>query len=368
MNFEKLNLDIFEGKAGKKVLFQPRINCWYDDKVFLGQDLPGELKGCSAVEMYKKLNVSNRIYDYYGCFEKQHDKNVKFTCKELGKREMMFIYDTPVGSVNMILRGNDSNPGMYYKKWLLETPEDIRVQTYIEEGTTYRFNEDMYNELYAKWGTIGAPTMYICRTPIQECFVETMGVENTIYALYDDEDLMEKYFRAKEDANLRMIDEINKSPIRIINYGDNIHCGITSPDLFEKYIIPVYAGRYDKLKSAGKFIHSHWDGDIKSILKYAQCCYLDGIEAMTPFPQGDVSVDEIIDALGDKMILLDGIAALLFNNTYPIEQLDEQVETLISKMAGRLILGISDEMPSSGDIERVKHVRDIVEKHNRECE
>lgn len=47
MNFEKLNIEIFEGKAGRKVLFQPRIECWYYDKVFLGQKLPGS---CGAEE------------------------------------------------------------------------------------------------------------------------------------------------------------------------------------------------------------------------------------------------------------------------------------------------------------------------------
>ena len=47
--------------------------------------------------------------------------------------------------------------------------------------------------------------------------------------------------------------------------------------------------------------------------------------------------------------------------------IDEQVEKLLEYFAGRLILGISDEMPSRGNIERVKHVRDLVAKHNAAC-
>lgn len=213
-------------------------------------------------------------------------------------------------------------------------------------------------------GDNGAPTMYICRTPIQEAFVETMGVENTIYALHDSKDIVERYFDAKEESNLKLIREINKSPIRIINYGDNIHCGITSPQLFERYILPVYERRYPILKGEGKFIHSHWDGDVAAILKYAQKSFLDGIEAITPFPQGDVSIEQIKEALGDDMILLDGIAAILFEDYYHISKLEEQVCELIEKFAGRLIIGISDEMPSRGNIERVKFVRDIINKYN----
>ena len=87
MNKAKLNVDIFKGKAGKKVLFQPRICCWYSDKEFLKQDLPGELKGMNVPQMYKSLDVSNRIYDYNACFERIYDESVKTDWREIKKGE-----------------------------------------------------------------------------------------------------------------------------------------------------------------------------------------------------------------------------------------------------------------------------------------
>lgn len=368
MNKAQLQLDIFEGKAGKKILFQPRINCWYDDKIFLGEKLPMGLDGMSKSQLYKALDVSNRLYEYTDCFERIYDGRVKTEYTEVGKGLFKLTYSTPLGSIYTLISSNDSNPGMYYKKWLVETPEDIKIKTYIEEATDIKFRQDIFDKLYGEWGDNGAPTMYISRTPLQEAFVETMGVESTIYALADEQELMEKYFGAKEELNLRLIREINKSPVRIINYGDNLHCSITSPDLYERYVLPVYQSRYPILKGAGKFIHSHWDGDVASLLKYAKSSYLDGIEALTPHPQGDVSLEQIKEALGDDIILLDGIAALLFEDRFPLSQLEEQVYKLIEYFAGRLILGISDEMPSRGNIERVVYVRDIINKHNEKAE
>lgn len=35
--------------------------------------------------------------------------------------------------------------------------------------------------------------------------------------------------------------------------------------------------------------------------------------------------------------------------------------------ASRLILGISDEMSSTGNIDRVKFITELVEKHNASC-
>lgn len=62
---------------------------------------------------------------------------------------------------------------------------------------------------------------------------------------------------------------------------------------------------------------------------------------------------------------MDGIAALLFDpNLYPIEALEAQVNECLELFGGQLIMGISDEIASTGDIERVVHVRDMVDEYN----
>ena len=44
-----------------------------------------------------------------------------------------------------------------------------------------------------------------------------------------------------------------------------------------------------------------------------------------------------------------------------------QTEKVIDLFAGHLILGISDEMSSTGNIDRIKYVGEIVDKHNLSC-
>ena len=93
-----------------------------------------------------------------------------------------------------------------------------------------------------------------------------------------------------------------------------------------------------------------------------------GIEAITPVPQGDVTIEEIKAALGDTVDLIDGIPALLFTEDYSVSQLKETTQKLIDLFAGHLILGISDEMPSNGDIGRIEIVGEIVDNHNARCQ
>lgn len=110
--------------------------------------------------------------------------------------------------------------------------------------------------------------------------------------------------------------------------------------------------------------HTHWDGDVKPLLKYAQQTELDGIEATTPKPQGDVSLDEIKAALGDQLFLIDGIPAIYFNTTYDLQTLAQSVERIIHLFSPNLILGISDEISAVADVERVRFVGRMVDAYN----
>ena len=162
---------------------------------------------------------------------------------------------------------------------------------------------------------------------------------------------------------MRLIDVINESPIQIINFGDNVHSGTLSPELFEKYVLPEYQLRCQRLHEAGKFVHAHFDGDNRGLLKYYKETGLDGIEAITPVPQGDVTLEEVKEALGD-MYLIDGLPAIYFDEIFPEEVLVECVHKIIDLFAPNLILGISDEISSTGDIERIRLVGKIVDEYN----
>ena len=93
---------------------------------------------------------------------------------------------------------------------------------------------------------------------------------------------------------------------------------------------------------------------------------MDGIEAITPKPQGDVTLEEVKEALGDDIFLLDGIPAIYFDNTFSVETLTECVHKIIDLFAPKLVLGVSDEISSTGDIERVRLVGEIVDAYNAE--
>ena len=365
MDFLKLNREVIKGAAEGKVIWQPRILCWYDDRVFKYGKLTGKYDSMTPSELYRELGCSNRCYDYNGCVEAYDKVPVERIYERVSELEMKITIRTPVGSVYEVIRSNTSNSGQFQSKWLAETAEDVNVLIWLENNTLWRWNQARWDEAAKIWGNLGLPSIYVPRVTIQKPFIETMGVENTIYTLSDYPEIMEEYFEAIENNVMRMIKVINESPLEWVNFGDNIHGGIISPELFERYVLPAYIKRNKELHKAGKFTFAHWDGDCKPILKYAKSCGLDGIEAITPKPQGDVTVEEIKEALGDEIFLIDGIPAVLFDDIYPEEMLINTTNKIMDLFAPKLILGISDEMSSTGNIERVKLVGKLVDEFNK---
>jgi hypothetical protein len=112
------------------------------------------------------------------------------------------------------------------------------------------------------------------------------------------------------------------------------------------------------LRKAGIYTHIHIDGYCHSLLKYLKDLPFDGYEALTPYPQGDVSLEQIKEHIGDKM-LLDGIPSIVFLLTYSREELVQTTERVVELFHRRLVLGISDEVPEGADEEAIERVRMI---------
>ncbi|MHC4858787.1 MAG: uroporphyrinogen decarboxylase family protein [Planctomycetota bacterium] len=354
------------GEAGGRIIWQPRIGCWFDDRMFSGEGLPGPYAGMDLHEVYRALGCSARLYEYNSCFRRVEHPSVEVVRRELSETDTETTIRTPVRNQVAVHRRTPTSPHPITVKWEVTTREELAVAAWREANATWEWDREQFDAWQAKVGDLGAPTMFMPRMNVQCLYIEKMGVESAVYAIYEWRDEVEAFFRELEGAHDRLIDVIAESPIEIVNFGENVHAGTLSPDLFLEYHLPACQRRCERLHAAGKFVTSHWDGDVGPLLPHARETGLDGIEAITPVPQGDVTLEETREALGDDMLLLDGIPAVHFDETYPVSTLVETAERLIDLFAPKLILGISDEISSTGDIERIRVVAEIVDRYNAE--
>jgi hypothetical protein len=89
---------------------------------------------------------------------------------------------------------------------------------------------------------------------------------------------------------------------------------------------------------------------------------LDGVEALTPAPMGDMTLEQIKAAVGDEIVVLDLLPTIDFLPNRRLEDMVEFARRAIDMFAPKLILGISDEISEVGEIEKVEAVSELVDE------
>ncbi|MGQ9472809.1 MAG: uroporphyrinogen decarboxylase family protein [Candidatus Caldatribacteriaceae bacterium] len=363
-------LKTFEGK-NSIVVWQPRLEHWYRVNNVLGL-ISERYHHLSITQLYRCLGASIRYYFGEGIASPQnyviceYDGGVRVEEKEEGGFVEVFIR-CPKGVLRGRKRLGEWGCSWYYVEYPIKKMEDLEVMEYVLAHTRYRFNEVLYEEAKVKIGSLGEIQFYWGRSPFQKLLLEYAGVENTFILLHDYPGRLQEYLKRAEESEDALFAMLAACPVKVLNFGENIDAHFNPPPVFEKYLLPYYRQRVKELHGAGKYCHIHIDGRLQPLLWYISDLPFDGIEGVTPFPQGDVSLEELREAVGDKVIL-DGIPALLFLPDYGIEELEFYTEKVFELFYPRIILGISDELPPFGDIDRVKRVTEIVEVWNREGE
>lgn len=357
----------FAKKEVDKIVWQPRIEHWYNVNKVRGT-LPEKYRNKEILEIYDDLGASVRYYYGPSGDISKPKTYLKFNYTKQAKvkeikdgNDVYVIYDTPIGQLTGKKRLSEWGCSWHYTEFPIKKISDLKILEYVLKNTVVEFDYEFYKKAENKIGARGVIQFYFDRSPLQELILFEMGVENTFYAFYDHPERMKEFLKIAEEAQDQMYAVLEKCPALILNFGENIDVNIDSPSIFREYLIPYYKRRVAQLHKAGKICHLHMDGSLKPLLKFVNEAGFDGIEAATPLPQGDVTLEELKAALGDT-ILLDGIPAILFLPNSSDEQLEKFTTRLLNLFSPNLILGISDELPPGGDLKKVKFVSRVVAK------
>lgn len=360
MTRRELNMAIFRGTA-EGVLWQPRLETWIRHHKTRGT-FPKRFQGLSKVEIYDALGCSIRYPDttlldrYYTGeiqrIEEQHsDKTLVRICSPSG--ELLTVYqDIWEDGVRVNHR---------IREFAVRSLSDLGVLTDVVENTHFRVNPEAFLEGRERMAHRGEPTMVLTGSGLTELIKEWAGLLGTYYLLHDFPREVEAYLEACDRLDDRLIDQALELPCHLFGLGDHANNEFTPPSILRKYLIPRWQRISDRLHAEGRFVHTHWDGNSVAILPFLRETRLDGVEALTPEPMGDMSLRQIKDAVGNDMVVLDLLPAIDFLPNHPLDELLDFAAEVIQMFAPRLILGISDEISEIGEIEKVEAVSELVD-------
>ena len=362
MTRKALNLAIFEGTA-QEVLWQPRLETWIRHHTDRGT-LPERYRGMGNLEIYDALRCSIRYAASAG-IERYETREDLVRVEEQHSDYSVSRVRTPLGEITTVYQdiwedGRRVNHRIV--DYPVKTPQALRVATYLVGRQRFRAHPEVFQAAAHIVGERAEPTLFLSSSGFTDLIKIWCGLVDTFYLLHDHPAEVEAYLEACDRRDDRLLDAALQLPCRIYNLGDHATNEFTPPPILRKYLMPRWQRISDRLHAEGRFVHTHWDGNSRLMLPYLKETRLDGVEALTPEPMGDMTLEQIKAAVGDRLVVLDLIPAIDFLSYRPLREVLDFTRKIIDLFAPRLILGVSDEISEVGEIERIEAITELVDR------
>lgn len=250
-------------------------------------------------------------------------------------------------------------------KYLINSIEDLKVFKYWVENTSYVPDYERAYMVKELVGDIGCVLCYQPRSPFMQLIVLFSGISNVVNLMMEDGKLFAETIEVLKSKSDEAAEIVLRSPAEFIMIPENLSSEMVGKKFYEEYLRQYETEWCSKIKSNGKYSFIHMDGSLKGLLKEVSSAGFSVIEAMTPAPVGDLEVSEFDNYIRGDTVMWGGLPGALFIPSFDDEKFEEFVVQVIKIMVlnPRYVLGIGDQLPPDGIIERVKVVSELVNKY-----
>jgi len=363
MTRRELNLAIFEGTADRP-LWQPRLEEWVNYNRRRGT-IPAQWRDCDILQIYDDLRCSVRYAASAGVEGYLEEGAVETWEEPLDENHRAIYRRTRSGEireVRQLVKEGEDVWNDRIREFPVKSVQDLQVATDIVNAQQYRVNAEAFARAAERMGIRGEPTIFLPGSGFTELIKSWAGLVGTYYLLADHREAVEEHLEACDRRDERAMRAALQLPCRIFNLGDHATNEFTPPPILQRYLLPRWQRIGRIMTENGRFVHTHWDGNSKTMLPYLQESGLHGVEALPPLPMGDMTLEEIKAAVGDNLVVLDLIPATHFLPHYSLQECLDFARRVMDLFTPRLILGVSDEISGVGDIRRIEAISELVDR------
>ena len=351
------------GEHLDKLPFGARIDVWYNYHS-AHNTLPEKYKGWSQTDIVHDQGAGAQYRFFSVVKEEYQDMEV------IERNEPPYImteYRTPLGTVSKkeIFDSSEGPWIRYEMEKIFKNENDYPVIKYIMEHIIPVDNFEAFNKVRDEVGEDGmVMTGTGLWSPVQRVMREIMGYELFFYELADHPAKVEELIEVMKDLRRRKLKVGVECDLEIFNIDANWSDDIHTP-VFKKYFVPWLREAVEFLHSKGKLSMVHIDGEMKRLIPMFLETGVDVAEAWSPAPMTSVTTAELRKAWGDKVTIWGGVPSMLFEPQYSDQEFDDYVINLFKEVSPgyNFIVGMGDNLPFDGKIERVGRLVDLIEKY-----
>jgi Uroporphyrinogen decarboxylase (URO-D) len=365
-------LAVYRGEIPDRVPFFLDLSHWFNQRHKIPFDLSSSIAepDLPLIEYHKKVGAGLYIGNLFSCHDTIYPSDVVETAsKETSAHglEIVWRMETPIGTIERRRRWEEQSYSWCISKWGICTEQDLRVFEYAMTRARYVPAFDRYEKWQQTLGDFGV--LYIPSTYSAMGYLLSlwMGIERTIYATVDIPETMTAVVGAINENLLTIIDMLCHGPGEVIFMGDNFSSDIQSPEFFRRWSAPFYREAFRRIKAAGKYSAVHIDGRLHGLLREFSEIGADCIDAVTPYPGGDLTPTECREEAGPNLILSGGVPPAVWVETHSDDDFRKSVLGWleIRKASPRLIAAAGDQVPPFAPEYRIEMMRELVDKFGK---
>jgi hypothetical protein len=294
-------------------------------------------------------------------------EEIRFVTKAEGNLTISRI-TTPVGELESVSEYLPDSYTSAYRSHYIKCPDDLKVIRYIWENREITPDYAQFERVDRLWGGTGVAFCLgpLCTAHLQTLISRWAGIETTVSILVEAPAQLKETLDVLQAADDPIFEVIADSPAKAVEFADNVDGELTGKNLLREYVLPYWTRRVRQLQAKGKFVGVHNDGGVKSALPIIIEAGFDFVEAVTPAPVGDLSLEEIKNLTDGKIVVIGGLPGAFFSSLYPREFFENHVHKALSTFPhGKgFVLGVADQVPPDSEPGRIQLVREILERQS----
>ena len=305
------------------------------------------------------MNLGLSVRRSAGVF-RESTPNVAFRVEEEGHDGVRGIHRTPFGEVWKL-----SRKGAYDSyapiEFYIKSKDDFKAVEFIIKDRCYETTYDEFRAVQARTGDDGVVVAGIGYSPLLELQLVWLGQENFCYMMADAPDAVLSLYRTIcEDEDKRKA-LVAKSPARYVNYCGNVVPEMLGMENLRQYVEPRWKAFADQLHAHGKKMGSHLDANNLLLLDMIRSSGMDYVEAFTPPPDCNVSVELARRELPGRVLWINFPSSQHLTDSDNIRALTEDILRQAGDRKG-VLFGITEDVPAEHIVRSYETILSILEK------
>ena len=360
-------LQLFGGLRPDRAVWTADITYWMQGRKHDGSADPAWDTADGYLQLHRELGVMP-YYDYgnFWTGKTVYDATVTLHREERDGR-IVRLLKTPRGTLSEESVFLPDSSCYATARHFVENEADLDTMLYaLQHRELAPDNLEDYSERRRLWSEYdGLPCLGLPRSPLPALVYEWAGLENAVMLMLDCADKVGEALNLMEQQEAPVLDAVCRRCPPLVHFPDNL----SSDNLtgyYDEHMRERHLARLDRLHAVGIRAAIHLDGTVRGLLPKLADAGFDAVEALTPKPAGDLSVEEIDELVaGRDTILWGGVPGAMFAGSYRSPAMEEHVRHVLQTWGHRrFVLGVADQVPPDGDIELCRGIADIVEERS----